>query len=397
MRSIAPNAIHSTNEVTGVPGKTPIDLSRSVPPPVPEYQDLVRLAFAELARTTDDIGEQLRVAVPGGTDRDREIAAKFLSPRFGHSIDPARIIVGNGTQNLITLLLAEIVGRDGLLLSEELTYTVLSLIVGRAGVNLHGVAIDEDGLRTDSFADACQRMRPKALYCNPTVQNPTTAIMSLSRRHEIADIARANGVAIIEDDVQGYLHTEAPPPIAAIAPDVTWYIMGLSKCLAHSTRIAYLVAPSAAEAARLMEPVKRLSMWSASPLSSIIINWLIKTDRLDTIVQAIRDEAHARQALAVRHLPSEYLVTKPGALHLWLKLPAGRNRQEFAQVAEERGVLIRPADRFAVPGATIPEAVRLSLSSPKDRSDVEQGIQIIGKLLEEKQATGTASIPPRHP
>lgn len=382
MKSSASSVLHPASEVTDTLHKNPIDLSRSVPPFVWEYEDLVRLAFAELAQTTDGIGEQLRVAVLGGTKEDREIAAQFLSPRFGRPIDPARIIVGNGTQNLLTLLLDELVGRNGLLLSEELTYTVLSLIADRAGVNLHGVAIDEGGLSSDAFADSCKSMRPKALYCNPTVQNPTTATMPLSRRHDIAEIARKNGIAIIEDDVQGYLHTEAPPPIAAIAPDVTWYVMGLTKCVAHSTRIAYLVAPSAAEAARLMEPIKRLSMWSASPLSSIVINWLIKTNRIDVIVQAIRDESYARQALAVQYLPPEDLITKPGALHLWLNLTGNWNREDFTRMAEERGVLIRPADRFAVHGATIPQAVRLSLSSPTDRSDVEQGLRVIGRLLE---------------
>ncbi|MGV6876218.1 aminotransferase-like domain-containing protein [Pseudochelatococcus sp. B33] len=376
------NGARTSTGMIDTAGRLPIDLSRSVPPVVQEFEDLVRLSFAQLAQTQGDIGERLRLAVLGGTDEDREIAAQFLSPRFGHPIDPGRIIVGNGTQNLLTLLLAELVGRGGLLLSEELTYTVLSLVTDRAGINLRGIAIDDGGLRSDAFADSCKRLRPKALYCNPTVQNPTTAIMPLARRLEIAEIARANGVAIIEDDVQGCLHNEAPPPVAAIAPDVTWYIMGLTKCVAHSTRIAYLVAPSAAEAARLMEPIKRLSMWSASPLSTVIINWLIRTNRIDAIVQAIRDESHARQALAVQHLPSDYLVTKPGALHLWLRLPAGWNREDFARMAEERGVLMRPADRFAVPGATIPEAVRLSLSSPEQRSDVELGLRIVTNLLD---------------
>jgi DNA-binding transcriptional MocR family regulator len=39
----------------------------------------------------------------------------------------------------------------------------------------------------------------------PTVQNPTGSIMSEQRRHQIAEIARRNNVATIEDDTYAFL------------------------------------------------------------------------------------------------------------------------------------------------------------------------------------------------
>src|SRR5712672_438250 len=63
---------------------------------------------------------------------------------------------------------------------------------------LEGLAIDGKGLRPEGFEEACEKHRPKALYCMPTVRNPTGSIMSEQRRHRIAEIARRNRVAIIE-------------------------------------------------------------------------------------------------------------------------------------------------------------------------------------------------------
>jgi|GEM_PF-1002886 DNA-binding transcriptional MocR family regulator len=372
------------NQVAPFPGGGVIDLSRSIPPPVPEIDALIRLAFAELAGTTLNLGERLRTAVLGGRAQDREIAANLLSRRFGQPIDPARILLGNGNQNLLTLLLQELVGRGNTLLAEELTYTVLISLAGRSGIGLRAVGIDADGLRSDDFADAIRTHRAKAVFVNPTVHNPTTAVMPLERRLEVAAIAREEGVAIIEDDVLGFLHPEAPPPFAAIAGDITWYLMGLTKSISQGMRLAYLVAPSAEAAARLVEPVKDLSMWSASPIAALVLEQLASTGRVETIFRAIRDEAEARQAIAARHLDPRLVTTQPGALHLWLTLPAGWARAEFVRAAEQRGVIVRAADRFALTGARIPEAVRLSLASPAQREDVDRGTAIIAELLQSR-------------
>ena len=357
------------------------DFTRSVPPTVPEVDQAIRGALRNLASSDGDLGLVVRNAVAGGAAADREAAARLLAERFGTAPDPARIVVANGTQNLVLLLLAEIVGQGATVLCERLTYSVLGTLVRRAGVRLVGLAIDDDGLRPDAFETACQTHAPKALYCNPTVHNPTTAVMPLSRRREVAEIARRYGVAVIEDDVLGLLHPEAPPPIAALGPDVTWYAMGLTKCLAHGMRVAYLVAPEPDAASSLIDPVRTMSTWSPPPLSTAMANRWVEDGTAKRIVKAIRSEADARQAIRSAVLGRADVSTQPGALHVWLSLPAAWPRQHFAAAARRRGVLLRPADIFSVDGIATPEAVRLSLSSPVDRRRVERGLGVLADLL----------------
>ena len=45
----------------------------------------------------------------------------------------------------------------------------------------------------------------RALYTMPTLHNPTTATMPVARREAVAEMARRHDVALIEDDVYGFL------------------------------------------------------------------------------------------------------------------------------------------------------------------------------------------------
>jgi DNA-binding transcriptional MocR family regulator len=92
--------------------------------------------------------------------------------------------------------------------------------------------------------EACAKFRPKALYCMPTVQNPTGSIMSEQRRHQIAEIARRNNVATIEDDTYGFLAPDAPAPITVQVPRLGYYITTLLKSVAPGVRIGYMVCPT---------------------------------------------------------------------------------------------------------------------------------------------------------
>ena len=56
------------------------------------------------------------------------------------------------------------------------------------------------------------------MVLSPTLQNPTTASMSLARRERIVAIARRHDAIIVEEDVYGLLPTDAPPPLAMLAP-----------------------------------------------------------------------------------------------------------------------------------------------------------------------------------
>lgn len=357
-----------------------VDFTRSIPPIPTVLQVRLMAALADMARD-QDIALRTRTVVAGGNEYDRLAAAKWLAPRFGGSLPVDRLAVTSGTQSALFLLLEALVGKDGLLLAESLSWGSMGQVAHRAHIRLKGIAIDDDGIIPEAFEAACRDERPRALYCNPTDQNPTTAIMPEKRRRAIAEIARRYNVPIIEDDALGLLHPKAPPPIAALAPDITWYVMGLTKCLSHGLRLAYLSAPSSAHLEQVLAPARRLSFWSPAPLSAEVTARLIANGAAEDILRAIREESEAREALAANALAGADIRTKPGGMHLWLHLPRDRDRHDFAQELKRLGVLVRPAELFAVDETPPPNAVRLSLSSPLDRGAVKRGIDRVAQSL----------------
>src|SRR5262249_19183617 len=155
-----------------------------------------------------------------------------------------------------------------------------------------------EGLVPAAFEVACKQHSPKALFCVPTLQNPTTAIMSHERRLEIAAIARRHGVMIIEDDVYGLLPVQGPLPFAVLAPAVTWYVTGLNKALAPGMRVGYAVAPDEAGARRLCSAFAFTTMWVVSPLSAVVALQWIADGTAERISDEIRREAMSRQTIA---------------------------------------------------------------------------------------------------
>ncbi|MGY8668856.1 PLP-dependent aminotransferase family protein [Bradyrhizobium sp. UFLA05-109] len=358
-----------------------VDFTRSLPPAVPRLDIKLARAIQRL-RSEHGLDPLVHGGAARGSSSGRLGGARYLAPRLGDAIDIECILTTNGTQSALLILLHHLVGKGGRLLAERLSYGALRELAGMAGVQLVGLDVDEHGILPDAFERACRNGGVRALYCNPTVQNPTTAIMPLSRRLALADISRRYGVPIIEDDALGRLHPDAVPPIAKIAPDVVWYVMSATKGLAHGLRLAYLVAPSRAHCDSALTPVERLSFWTAAPLlAAVVANWTL-TGAADLISGAIREENRAREAIARRALGRFGLVSKPASMHVWLPLPPPWTRDSFARSAVAAGVLIRSAELFAVDNQPVPNAVRLSLSTPSNRKAAEIGITRIAALLE---------------
>ena len=97
------------------------------------------------------------------------------------------------------------------ILADQLTYPGIKAAAAHARVRLVGVAMDQHGMVPDALRIAIQRHKPKAIYLIPTIHNPTTATLPLSRRAEIAEIAAEHDLQIIEDDAYGLLAPEMAP------------------------------------------------------------------------------------------------------------------------------------------------------------------------------------------
>jgi DNA-binding transcriptional MocR family regulator len=245
-------------------------------------------------------------------------------------------------------------------------------------LKLCGLPLDADGLRPDAFKAACRSSSPRALFCMSTLQNPTGITMPASRRQELAAIARACDVPVLEDDVNGFLPENPVPPIASFAPEHTFYITGTSKSLAPGLRIGYVVPP-AHQVAQVSSTIEATT-WFTAPLSAEVVTQWIETGEADAIASWKRAETAVRHAMALKIL-GRWLPESPVSFHLWLPLPKPWRAESFVAQARSRGVVINSAEEFLVSREGTPHAVRVCLGATLSRSRLEDGLGRLAELL----------------
>ncbi|HVF50685.1 MAG TPA: PLP-dependent aminotransferase family protein [Pyrinomonadaceae bacterium] len=314
-----------------------------------------------------------------GAERHRRAAAAWIG-RAGFPVSFAQTLICSGAQHATSVALATLLEPGDTLLTEHVTYPGIKALATLLRLQLRGLPVDSAGLQPEAFEAACRAGRVKALYCVPTLHNPTASIMPEDRRREIARIAREYDVVIIEDDVYGFLPHDAPLPIAAHAPEQTYYITSTSKSIAPGLRIGYMVAP--AEAFERLSTTIRTTTWEAAPLMAELVTKWIEDGTADATVRWKRSETQARQSLATGILGDFYEAPPHVSCHIWLQLPEPWRSADFAAQAQKRGVIVTPSEAFVVGRGASPHAVRVCLGSPRRRLQLERGLQILSELLQ---------------
>jgi len=360
-----------------------VDLARSFPADTRPNLAVARL-LGEIA-TAPELPQLLSYATNLGLPAHRAAGVEWLK-RSGLNPAPAEVVVTNGAQHAITIAMAAVARAGDVVLAEQLTFYGMKSVAGLLSLRLHGVAMDEHGLLPEALEAACRQLAPKALYCIPTLQNPTAAIMPAERRQQVSDICKRHNVVIVEDDIYGFLSADGPPPLTSFAPENGIYLTSLSKSVAPGLRVGYLRAP--AEFLDRIASSLRTTMWMATPLMAEIASRLVRSGEAQRLAEAQRAEAIARQAMAVERLAGFELATHPASFHVWLTLPEPWRREEFAGQARRRGVGVASAEAFAVGRAPVPHAVRLAPVAARDRPSLDRALVTIANLLREPPDRG---------
>ncbi len=333
--------------------------------------------LAALSRR-NDLQRYLNYHPHRGMAEHRSAAAEWLN-RNGLSFDPDQVIITGGGQHAMMTVFSTLCRPGDVVLCEQLTYAGMKALANHQQIRLHGVAMDQHGLIPSALAATCRSTHARVLYCQPTVQNPTATIMPEARRREIVEVARANGITIVEDDVYGFLPEKSLPPISSLAPDIAVYITSASKTMAPGLRIGYVGAPSRL-AERLALPV-RATLWMAPPLMAEIARLWMSDGTVERIIEELRQASGERQDMARRILATPEARMCDGSFLVWLPLPRDWRARDFVAEAARRGVAISGSDSFAVDPLPAPESVRICLGAPANRAILEKGLHIVRELL----------------
>ena len=144
----------------------------------------------------------------------RTIASHFEAR--GVPTTPDEILVTNGAQQAIDLVGRLLVGRGEAVVLEDPTYLGALDAFTLAGARLLPVPVGPAGAEIPALRRALQQSTPALVYLVPSFHNPTGSLMPEDARREVAALAEAMGVAVLEDESLAELTfgAEPPPPIA---------------------------------------------------------------------------------------------------------------------------------------------------------------------------------------
>ena len=365
------------------------DLSMILPPQ-PLEADLEGRLMRGIAAMQREVGFSalLTYRDAGANQAECDIAAEWLRSRIADAHGD-RLVICPGTQNALFNLLVVLTSPGDVVLTEELTFPGIRAAAGYTGVRLVGVPMDENGIVPDALEAACRRHAPKAVYLIPTIHNPTTATMPLSRRQEVAEIIRRNDVLLLEDDAYGALEPQALP-LASLIPERTYFAASLSKCIAPGLRVSFLMTPDHASAERLAAALRASVQMPTSLMVALVTRWL-QDGSADAIIGAIRAEAAARQKLAAGVLSRHIYSAHPSGHHIWIPLPGRWSGAEFASHVQRQGLAIVTAEPFSVDRPP-PQAVRVSLGAASSRAELVCALDVVAAALKSSAARTHAWI-----
>jgi GntR family transcriptional regulator/MocR family aminotransferase len=154
---------------------------------------------------------------------------------------PSQVIIVNGAQQAIDLVVRVLLGRGDRVAIEDPQYRGARHALLAAEARLFPVPVDNDGVMTGKLPD-----RTRAAFVTPSHQLPTGAILTLSRRLELLAWARRQNAVIVEDDYDGEFRYEGQPleSLQGLDPEGrVIYIGTFSRTIFPSLRIGYLIAP----------------------------------------------------------------------------------------------------------------------------------------------------------
>jgi DNA-binding transcriptional MocR family regulator len=327
-------------------------------PSVPGQADMLRNALRGLA-SAGDLDALLRYQSHGGRTHERASVALHLEER-GLSVPADQVLIVSGAQHGLAVAALAMLKPGDVVAVDALTYPGFKVLAQTLRLELAPVPAASDGPDLDALTQLCATRRVRAVYTMPTMHNPLGWVSSREARHRLVAIAREYEVLIIEDAAYAYLVKDPPPPLAALAPESTMYVSGLSKNVATGLRFGFVVVPR--QFVEAFERAIRATTWNTPALMTAIVTGWLNDGTVARLEAEKRVDARRRQAVARDVLDGLDIVGHPSSYFLWLPLPGDARADQVAAALMRETVSVSTAEPFATT-KNPPHAIRLALGS----------------------------------
>ena len=326
-----------------------------------QYPDLIEKAIEIIGEkmSGEDISWLLRYQPHGGRPHERDIVARHLASR-GLAVDGTQVALVDGAQHGLATTVMALLQAGDVVAVDALTYPGFKVLAEAHRLELAPIATSGQGPDLDALEAMCRRRRVRAVYTMPTMHNPLGWVMNASRRRQLVAVARRHGLLIIEDAAYAFLAQDPPAPLAALAPESTVYVSGLSKSVATGLRVGFVATPVAW--LPKIERAIRATTWNTPGVMTAIACGWIDDGTVARLEAQKRLDAMDRQAVAAEILGGLRCVRHPASYFVWLPLPEEVRADKVAMALRDELVAVSTAEPFATT-TQVPHALRLALGS----------------------------------
>jgi len=314
-----------------------------------------------------------------GHEDQRETGAEWLRSA-GIEASSGEVFVTDGGQSAFMTIFSALLRPGASLLVEELPYLGVKQLCAAMRINLVAVSSDKEGMIVDQLRNRALTSGAQVMLVTPTLQNPTGARMGSQRREQIVEVARELHLNIIEDATFDRLYVDNPPALVTLAPELTFHVASFSKMTLPTMRAAFVKIP--AERMPHFESLRHsLNIGGPSLQAEIVCRW-IQAGYATELCLWQRHEIDRRWKVAAEKLPELLKFDAIPAPFAWSVLPDAWRASDFAVHLRQQNVTVIEAFHFSIGRASVPEAIRISLTTPSSNEVFEQGLAIIRQVLD---------------
>jgi len=319
---------------------------------------------------------------------------EWIADRHGLP-SPAHVMVTNGSLEAGAMLFEHTMEPGDRVIVEQPSYDRTLLLIGRLGVDVVGVPLEDDGIDVEALERELATAPVKFVHLIPNFHNPAGCTLSEGKRRRLVELAREHDFWLFEDDPyrEVCFGDECPPTMLSMAGvdgDVKIvHASSFSKTVSPGVRVGYLAGPVDV----IQDLAKRANETYISPnmLAESIVLELCRSGGLDANIEVVCAALHERCSTLVEALreriPEAEFVVPAGGYFLWLDLPDDVDTTDLAAAAKEEGVTFIAGTDFMLEGGA--SSLRLSFASvPAEQ--IPEGVARIAKALERVRAKSPA-------
>lgn len=314
------------------------------------FPDTRLLPFLEFTRTYRKLfnraakWKSLGYNSPMGYHKFRHAIATMLGHNRSLAVDDDNLCVVRGSQMALYLVAHSVLTHGDHVALESPGYVKAYEAFMAAGIIVHPIAVDADGIDVDSIEQLCLTYDLKAVYLTPRHQYPTTVKLSMERRQKIKQLTQKYDIVVIEDDFGAdfqYDGNRLLPLSSMLDKSHYIYIGTFSKIFAPAIRVGYVAA--SAETIATIAAYRQLIDIQGDTVQEHALFELMESGAIVRHVRCSSKVYRKRLEFATKEiqrlLGSSVEYHKPhGGLALWLTFKFACTESSVTACLHQRGV-----------------------------------------------------------